>query len=129
MRKIKYIALFLKQIENSYELIGKKIINISKQSIIFKDVKYLLKDLANQKPVSIKLKKYYFIEVNKTFLNFQKIDTEITMDIVDMFIGKNIFSTIFSKLMTSKTTKNIFDMIIGGIIGLLTGLIIGYMVI
>jgi len=122
--RIKYIALFLKHIENSYELVGKKLINITNDKIIFNNIKYPLKDLAIHKPISKKFKKYYFIDINKGFIDFEIIKSEMNLDVVDMFIGKDIFSTTFSTLMNPKLKRNYFDLIIGGIIGVLLGFVL-----
>ncbi|MBY9021677.1 MAG: hypothetical protein KGD67_11515, partial [Candidatus Lokiarchaeota archaeon] len=93
----------------------------------YKEIPYLLKDLPNQKPISRKLKKYYFIELNKGFINFHKVKSDIDMEIVGKFISKSIFTNVFSNLMNSKFGKSITDLIIGGITGLSVGLLIGFM--
>ena len=128
MRKIKYKIIFVKQIENSYEFIKKKRINITKKSIVYDKTPYLLTELSTQKPIAKGLKKYYFILLNKGFISFDKVKSNVDMEMVGKFISKSIFTNVFSHLMNTKFGRNITDLIIGGITGLAVGLLIGFMI-
>lgn len=125
MAKSKYIVVFLKKVDNTYTYRGKKKVSPDITEIHFKNK--VIPDF-NKLEYTTYMKKnirYYFVDIDKGFINFNENNIEIDLELVSTFIEKKIITNTLNNLAFGNMSKKLMDLIIGAIMGVLLGLLIG----
>lgn len=121
-RKKRYLAVFLKKVQNSYHIVGKKLFNPSADSIKFQNQAYTLNfEISTCSRGNTDL---YYINIDtKNQLTFQKgvKSNKIDTTVLDMIISKKIIKQLTSDLGNTDYKMIMIYFTIGAIIGGLIG--------
>ena len=122
-RKKKYIAVIVVSEQDSYSILRMKRFSTSNTVIRVGAKASHLVDVS--KPTYSKgLKLYFFVDVTKGHLTFEKTKSPMNPKVVDLFIKQSIVKQLTARLSESRYFSRIFDIVIGLVIGLLGGFII-----
>jgi len=131
MRKIKgkkYVAVFLIKEQQSYSVVFKIRFNPTNKILSYKKRSYPIK--IDFPTYIIGLKLYYFIEINRGQIIFDKTK-DPTMDpkLLDMLISQEIISQLTDNLSGNAFKMSLYNILIGVVMGALGGYIAGGIVI
>lgn len=120
----KYIAVFCLKENDGYNIVKKKKIKPTVDSITYKS--HTIKPFnINDYTYKKKLKRFYFIDINNSQLLFQTTGKAIlTTKEIDMYFRRNLISQLATNLLGTKYTIPIMLIIVGAVIGFLIGFIV-----
>lgn len=122
-RKKKYIAVIVVSEQDSYSILKMRRFKTSNTTIRVGAKASHFVDVS--KPTYTRgLKLYYFVDIRKGHLTFEKTESPMNPKIVDMFIKQSIVKQLTARLHERMYTSQILNLIIGAIIGVLAGFII-----
>lgn len=124
--KMKYFAIFLLEVNESYSFVKIKRINPIKRKVRYAKDKLFI--LSPEYPTYINgLKTYYFfdLEHGQLLLNKTANSDIINSEIIDSVVSKSIVSQLTSNLGNQKLAFQIMQLLIGGVFGGIIGYMIG----
>lgn len=122
-KKKKYIAVIVVSEQNTYSILRMRRFRVSDVAIRVAPKKTHLVDVS--KPTySRGLKLYYFVDIAKGHLIFDKTKNKINPEIVDMFLKQSIVKQLTARLSERMYVSQILNIVIGLVIGALTGFIV-----
>lgn len=122
-KKKKYIAVIVVSEQNTYSILRVRRFKTSNPLVRVNPKASHLVDVS--KPTySRGLKLYFFVDITKGHLTFEKTKSPMNPKVVDMFIKQSIVRQLTARLSESRYFSRIFDIVIGLVIGALAGFII-----